>query len=1044
MAVLSSITMPAVERSARPTGKNIRQFNAAGHASTQRRAPLLRMPAEAPANAVEVPFTHILGKGCPEAANYTEINSNGDNRKWFYTTSDGYAALMVPNDVNVDANDDWLITVPVHIKPGNYVLSFEVGIMGSGTPNVELAAKMGTAPTVAGMTVEIAPRTVYKEKGFVKQEFNVAIGEENYYYFGFHGTTKKDQKGTIKLRNVGVREGSVTPPVVVDPPAAGTLTWTLAPKGELKATVVYTAPTKTRSGADLAEITKVEITSRWGVDKFTYDNVKPGQVITLENVEMYAGINNRFTGVAYVGDKAGDMVEHKSIFCGPDTPLAPADVRLNVSDDYKKATLSWTAPGEVGENGGYVDTDNLTYYIFDAFGNYYDPAVATTGETSYEFDYSDLTGQDFFAYQVTAGFGEKYSLDCSSNIATVGQPGALPFTESFTDGRYDGLWLIDPATTGSSTQMYGTVDDDYFASLIDPDDPDAPTPLTSHDGDNGFYYWLPVEKDAMFGLVSLRADISQASEPVLEFWYQGQGSTIDVLAAGGTKALAVIKTIDLQAAPTTRWTQARIPLDALKADGAVQFELRLTATHNDDDHTWSVPFDNIRVRDLAACELRIVSASCPELSVPGDKLSMKAHIENLGTETAGSAKVQLKVNGNIIETVELGDLPANAFGDAAFEYTVPLDAPDRLAVALEAVIDGEATPADNIAVFDVTVRRKPFAAPTGLTATADGRNVALVWDEPVNELGKTDVVTDDFESEDYTPMSISGAGEWTVYDGDGLRTYNVFREYNNPYQTAPMAFQLFNREIAEVPESYYLDAEPYSGDSFMMGVSGAEGQNDNWLISPALSAKAQTVKFMAKSFTVAWPETFKVFYSTTGNRHEDFVNEVTAVNGLPENREVPEDWTEFSFTLPEGATYFAINHDSYDTLALFVDDVTYEPAPEIPADLAIEGYHIFRDGVQLTDKPVAALSFIDSPLADDAPDGSYSFSYTVVPVYNYGPGAVSEAATVSLTLAGLSENISIPTDAPAYYDLMGRRISKPESGIFIRITDGKAEKVVVD
>lgn len=67
-----------------------------------------------------------------------------------------------------------------------------------------------------------------------------------------------------------------------------------------------------------------------------------------------------------------------------------------------------------------------------------------------------------------------------------------------------------------------------------------------------------------------------------------------------------------------------------------------------------------------------------------------------------------------------------------------------------------------------------------------------------------------------------------------------------------------------------------------------------------------------------------------------------------------------------------------------------------------------------------------------------------MPVYNYGPGAVREAATVSLTLAGLSENISIPTAAPAYYDLMGRRISKPESGIFIRITDGKAEKVVVD
>ncbi len=112
LAVLSSITMPAVERSARPTGKNIRQFNAAGHASTQRRAPTASDAARSSGKCRGSTFHTYFGKGCPEAANYTEINSNGDNRKWIYTTSNGYAALMVPNDPNVDANDDWLITVP--------------------------------------------------------------------------------------------------------------------------------------------------------------------------------------------------------------------------------------------------------------------------------------------------------------------------------------------------------------------------------------------------------------------------------------------------------------------------------------------------------------------------------------------------------------------------------------------------------------------------------------------------------------------------------------------------------------------------------------------------------------------------------------------------------------------------------------------------------------------------------------------------------------------------------------------------------------------
>ena len=124
--------------------------------------------------------------------------------------------------------------------------------------------------------------------------------------------------------------------------------------------------------------------------KSSYTVIEPMATIspTMMNV-LYAGINNRFTAVAYVGDTPGEKVEYKNIWCGPDTPKAPENVKLTPSADYTKATLTWDAVTEGEHEGGYVDPSALTYYIFDAFGSYYDPAIAEVkGSTSYTFDYS--------------------------------------------------------------------------------------------------------------------------------------------------------------------------------------------------------------------------------------------------------------------------------------------------------------------------------------------------------------------------------------------------------------------------------------------------------------------------------------------------------------------------------------------------------------------------------------------------------------------------------------------------------------------------------
>ena len=47
----------------------------------------------------------------------------------------------------------------------------------------------------------------------------------------------------------------------------------------------------------------------------------------------------------------------KSVFVGFDTPLAPTDIVLS------EGTLSWN-PVTDGVNGGYIDTETLTYNVY--------------------------------------------------------------------------------------------------------------------------------------------------------------------------------------------------------------------------------------------------------------------------------------------------------------------------------------------------------------------------------------------------------------------------------------------------------------------------------------------------------------------------------------------------------------------------------------------------------------------------------------------------------------------------------------------------------
>lgn len=277
---------------------------------------------EAPADAYEVPFTHTLGKS--EATNtnrYMAFDVNNDGKGWKVGGFSTYSACLGPG-TSMDANDDWMISPPVHLLADKtYTISFDEGV---NTPNGTKAAIMGvyigSAQTVESMLTTIIPAHEITTD-FAGREENFTVDTDGYYYFGFHNTTTMARTAIMKIRNLSVTEASAK----VDPPAAGTMAYVLAPKGELKATVTYTAPTLTVTGEPLTEISKVEIKANYTL-AHTLTGIAPGESRSCE-VELWNSAYNKLEAIAYTGDTPGTPCEIKWISMQAPTILYQSKIR---------------------------------------------------------------------------------------------------------------------------------------------------------------------------------------------------------------------------------------------------------------------------------------------------------------------------------------------------------------------------------------------------------------------------------------------------------------------------------------------------------------------------------------------------------------------------------------------------------------------------------------------------------------------------------------------------------------------------------------------
>lgn len=277
-----------------------------------------------------------------------------------------------------------------------------------------------------------------------------------------------------------------------------------------------------------------------------------------------------------------------------------------------------------------------------------------------------------------------------------------------------------------------------------------------------------------------------------------------------------------------------------------------------------------------------------------------------------------------------------------------------------------------------------FAAPgqaqeLKITPDFDGANEGLVTvkapilsinNDTITDLTKIDLYRNDKLL--HTFSEVAPGGEYIFLEGIQQCAGSYF------------IFDTSDPHFAEIKDSYAA----HSGNKTIASMYNYYGEpNDDWLFSPRLNGKAQTITFYARSTVQNNPENFEYYYSKTDCYPDNFIK-------LGAKSYISPKWTKYTFDVPEGALYFAIRHVSQDKFILLLDDFTFIPAPYEITDALLSGYIIYRDGMPLNSDPLAATSFTDL----EAPAGDHV--YRVTAMYDRGESSPSNSVSVKTNAVG--------------------------------------------
>lgn len=888
---------------------------------------------------------------------YPDYELDGSTLGHWYVHAGDKAATCSTGFGNENA---WLLTPGFKFEAGkSYTISFTTYTSYTTTEakTSRLRVTMGTAQNPDGQTTDIMPEfmitNLKANPAFKCADFTVPT--TGVYYLAFQCCTQNGG-AQVYFDNLTIEES----PEYGIPGPVSNMTVKAEATGSLNTIITATAPSIDNRGAALTDNVTLSLSYDGDVIA-TQENVAPGAAVTFNHTLLQGG-DAIFT-LTPSNDKGEGRSTSASAYIGFYAPRNPDNVALVWNKTDNDFTLSWTAPtSDVKWNN--ITPDDLRYTILgvDNNGQTYIVEENVEGTSiTIEDEYVDFDGpQRFLYYGVVAMTNGGNSSASVSNIMPIGKPYKAPYMDSFS-GEPAGIYA---SAMGSSLGSWYTLSDTDIEGIA------------SQDSDNGYLGFYGQMWNTQGVLQTGLIDISDLETPGISFYMynlykDGIGfddNDIVVAVNDGDNLFYTIKAEVDQVGnfgKMNSWTKYVVSLESLKVLPNQVYSFAIIPTVR--SYVWNF-IDNLVIGNLPEVDLAAGPSAGTPLIEEGNTGLYLFNIINNGYSTAEDFTVDLLRNDRVVATKAFETLEAGEWLQVYMTDKPDVDAEGEALYKARVNAADDADLSDNESDPILTNIVLPiWPAVEMLEGKLDENGTILTWNQPdLNYIPWPR--TETFETGEAWQQEFPG---WTFVDVDeapvNLGTANGF--FGDIVSGQPATW--FIMDLTELDEQRQGSTafQGHSGVRYLAKVSPADNsiKGDDWAISPELFGDAQTISLWAHSHTGTSPENIEILYSMGSTDPADFIS---AGKWL----DIPTGWTEYKAEIPEGAKRFAIRAHSAATFILQVDDVTYQPAA---VELELLGYHVWRNGVRVTNAPVTATSFFD-------PEGMAGHSYRVTAVYHVG------------------------------------------------------------
>ncbi len=898
---------------------------------------------------------------------FLQGEEKADTYVWKYYD---YSKALYLTSSSKNGQDDYAISPAIIVK-GGATYPFSIDIKTSSYYDETFEVLWGTEPTIEAMTNVIVPESVLKNTAWTTYTGQIVPAADGKIYFAIHD--KSASSSQIYATNIVIGEG-----ILNSVPAATEFTVKPATDGSAQAVITYTLPTTTVDGVALTEataLTKVEILRDGEVIYSLSENLPAAEATYTDSEGLTLGLHT-YDVIAYNAAGAGKK-NPVEVTVGPGVPAAPTNVLMLEEGNTGKVTVTWD-PVTTDVDGNEIMASAVTYKVIDRNSQVVAENLTETSFTAQAVEPGTQAFTQYGIYAVTVGGESKLA---GSAYKPVGTPYSTPWKESFAGGQVSSIFGYnyiedrDPWQFGASS--------DWSA--------------TPQDGDGGLAYFEAYGR-VQTGLVTGKIDLSDVPNPAFSYFTYVYSSsqysnTIDVeVDCGDGNGFVLVSSDPIFVGEAYQWHKVIVDLSNYEGKSVI---LRIMPTCTDSKNKGAFYFiDNLRVAMNVDNNLTATRIEAPGAVKVNEEFEINVTVTNTGAKEVRSYEVELYAGDDFIDSKAGSAIAPEASQVLTFVTSnTVLDGASRDYHAV-IVCDLDEMEADNTTEpVTVGIVAPAVPLPTNLVAEAQNDAVSLTWTAPDLSSAAPAAYTESFENESDWSTSVEG---WKMIDGDQAPLISIRNPEFGFTAGKLAAWWVTNQNWNENSATLWA---AHSGNKYLVSGSVQRGniavQCDDWAISPRLYGGEQIISFYARSFYSEgaseglYQEDFEVLYSTSTTNVNDFVSAGNVTK-------VPFSWTKYSFSVPEGALYFAIRSRSYDKFFLFIDDVTYIPANGESATYALKGYNVYRNGMKINNALVTEPAFVDETARKD-------FNHKYVVTANYAEGESRPSNEAFIMLSGIAD-----------------------------------------